>query len=104
MGFTATRWMSTQKKHRFRRCSLCVVDCDLYEAAREVLAFVGPLLNEKSFVIFDDWNCYNADPEKGERRAFAEVLQQNPAIKASSHGQFGSNCHVFFLEKALATP
>jgi O-methyltransferase len=90
---------NTKKEYQFRKCSILVIDCDLYEATREVLTFVGSLLNEQAFIIFDDWNCYNADPEKGERKAFAEFLQQNPTIKATPHKQFGSNCQVFFLEK-----
>lgn len=90
---------NTKKQHQFRKCSVCVVDCDLYEAARDVLNFVGPMLNDKSFLIFDDWNCNNADMEQGERKAFADFLVKNPNIKAVSYGQFGHNCQVFFLDK-----
>jgi O-methyltransferase len=92
----------TKKQYQIRNCSICVIDCDLYEAARDSLNFVGPLLSNKSFVIFDDWNCNNADSEKGERKAFAEFLENNPSIKSEPYGQFGYNCQVFFLEKITA--
>lgn len=92
----------TKKQYQLRNCSICVVDCDLYEAARDTLNFVGPLLSNKSFLIFDDWNCNKADSEKGERKAFAEFLENNPNIKSEPYGQFGYNCQVFFLEKISA--
>jgi hypothetical protein len=63
------------------------------------LNFIIPLLNETCFLIFDDWNCYGANDDKGERKAFAEFLKENPNIKAESYGQFGSNCEVFLLQK-----
>ena len=85
-------------RHQMRKCSICVVDCDLYEATRDALNFVGPIFNEKAFVVFDDWNCYDADPDKGERKAFAEFLAKNPAFKATPAKQFGWNCQVFLLE------
>lgn len=92
----------TKQHYELRSCSICVVDCDLYEAARDTLKFVGPLLSNNSFLIFDDWNCNKADSEKGERKAFAEFLENNPNIKSEPCGQFGYNCQVFFLEKVSA--
>lgn len=93
----------TKQQYELGSCSICVVDCDLYEAARDVLNFVGPLLSNKSFVIFDDWNCNKANPELGERKAFAEFLENNSNIKSEPYGQFGYNCQVFFLEKTSAS-
>ena len=89
----------TKRKNNLHKCSLCVIDCDLYESARYALNFVSPLLHEKAFIIFDDWNCYNADPDKGERKAFSEFLSENPGMKATPYKQFGTNCQVFFIEK-----
>lgn len=90
---------NTKKEHRFRECAVCVIDCDLYESTRDVLNFVGPLLGEKAFIVFDDWNCYKADPERGERKAFSEFLERNPAIRVTSQEIFGANCQVFLIEK-----
>jgi Macrocin-O-methyltransferase (TylF) len=90
---------NTKKEHRFRECAVCVIDCDLYEATRDVLNFVGPLLGEKAFIVFDDWNCYQADPERGERKAFSEFLERNPVIRTTSQEMFGANCQVFLIEK-----
>ena len=92
----------TKKQHSFRKCSICVVDSDLYESAKDVLSFVAPLLNDKSFIIFDDWNCNQSDDTQGERKAFAEFLERNPNIKSEPYGQFGNNCQAFLLEKQVS--
>lgn len=89
----------TKKQHDFRKCAICVIDCDLYEAASDVLNFITPMLNNPCLLIFDDWNCYDADNEKGERKAFAEFLEKNPNIKALDFGKFGHNCQVFIIEQ-----
>ncbi len=79
-------------------CSVCVVDCDLYESTRQVLDFVEPSLGRCSYMIFDDWNCYDGDPERGERKAFAEFVEKYD-IEATPLALYGGNCQLFFLEK-----
>jgi O-methyltransferase len=81
-----------------RRCSVCVVDCDLYASARLVLDFVEPLLADGSIVVFDDWNVYQRDPNKGERRAFAELLQRRPDISAEPLMEIGGHGQGFILK------
>jgi O-methyltransferase len=81
-----------------RRCSICVVDCDLYESARVVLDFVEPLLVNGSIVLFDDWNVYQRDPNKGERRAFAELLQRRQDIGAEPLMEIGGHGQGFILK------
>jgi O-methyltransferase len=53
------------------------VDCDLYESSRTVLRFMTPLLQEGSILLFDDWFCFNASPQRGERRAVTEWLAED---------------------------
>ena len=31
-------------------------------------------------MLFDDWNCFLGDPEKGERRAWREFCEVNPEL------------------------
>jgi O-methyltransferase len=74
------------------------VDCDLYASARLVLDFVEPLLADGSIVLFDDWNVYQRDPNKGERRAFAELLQRRPDISAEPLMEIGGHGQGFILK------
>ena len=57
------------------------VDCDLYASTVPVLEFVRPLLGRGSAIIFDDWNAFYADEERGERRAFAEFRARYPSLR-----------------------
>jgi O-methyltransferase len=32
-------------------------------------------------IVFDDWFCFYGDPDRGERRAWAEFCQANPDLR-----------------------
>jgi O-methyltransferase len=87
----------TRRKYAMRECSLCVIDCDLYESTRLALDFVGPHIRRKTVVLFDDWNSFGASPEKGERRAFAEFLGRNPHLSAEPFTEFGGHGAGFLV-------
>ena len=57
-----------------KRAAIVWVDCDLYESTVPVLDFITDYLQEGTVVIFDDWFCYRADPNRGEQRAWREWL------------------------------
>lgn len=51
---------------------LAYIDCDYYESTVPVLQFLHNKLDHGAILAFDDWNCYYGDPERGEKKAFAE--------------------------------
>jgi len=54
----------------------CVyIDCDYYSSTVEVLSFLTPLLSHGMIIAFDDWDCYFADNQRGQRKAFFEWTQ-----------------------------
>ncbi len=57
------------------------IDCDLYRSTIPVLEFIVPFLQKGTVIVFDDWNCYHADPERGERRAWAEFILAHPTLR-----------------------
>lgn len=77
----------TQQKLLPTKAAVIYVDCDLYESTVPVLRFVKDFLQEGTIVVFDDWNCFNADPERGERRAFSEFLRGNPHLRFEEFAQ-----------------
>jgi hypothetical protein len=97
--FDKTLTRESGKKLGHRRCSLVVVDCDLYESTRLVLEYIEPFVADQTIILFDDWNSYNADPEKGERRAFGEFLARNTSFRAESFTEFGGHGEGFILRK-----
>lgn len=52
--------------------ALAYIDVDYYSSTVDVLGFLNGKLRHGSIVAFDDWNCYYADPKRGQRLAFAE--------------------------------
>lgn len=62
------------------KAAVIYVDCDLYKSTVPVLKFVRPFLQVGTVIVFDDWNCYHARPDLGERRAWAEFLAANPDL------------------------
>ena len=65
-----------------RKAAVIYVDCDLYTSTVPVLEFCVPFLQRGTIVVFDDWNCFHGDPDRGERRAFREFRERH------SHLQF----------------
>lgn len=63
------------------KAAVVYVDCDLYESTVPVLRFVAHFLQPGTVIVFDDWNCFLADPARGERRAFAEFRAANPSFR-----------------------
>jgi len=63
------------------KAAVIYIDCDLYHSTVPVLEFSRHFLQEGTVVVFDDWNCFRANPDKGERRAWAEFLAKYPQLR-----------------------
>lgn len=70
-----------QKKLLPNKAAVIYIDCDLYKSTVPVLEFIRAFLQKGTIIVFDDWNCFHADPNRGERRAFREFLQKHPSLK-----------------------
>jgi O-methyltransferase len=67
--FSKTKDMLTKD---LKKIAILNIDSDLYESARDALAISEPYLSVGSVLLMDDYNAFNADDLKGERRAFRE--------------------------------
>jgi hypothetical protein len=65
-----------------KRAAIVWVDCDLYQSTIPVLDFITDYLQNGTVLIFDDWFCYRADPNRGEQRAWREWLAAHPDYTA----------------------
>lgn len=64
-----------------RKAAVIYVDCDLYASTVPVLSFIRPFFQRGTVLVFDDWNCFCADPDRGERRAWREFLEANQDLQ-----------------------
>jgi O-methyltransferase len=79
-------------QHRLERAAIVLIDCDLYESTRQVLEFLEPLLDRGTILIFDDWNAFDGDDRRGERRALGEFLARHHEMAIEplfSYGHYG---------------
>jgi hypothetical protein len=71
------------EKLRLEKVAIAYIDCDLYESAVPVLRFLTNLLVDGAVLIFDDWDCFRANPSLGVRRAFSEWRAANRSLTFS---------------------
>ena len=63
------------------KAAVVYIDCDLYKSTVPVLTFIRDFLQIGTIIVFDDWNCYHARPDLGERRAWAEFREAHPDLE-----------------------
>ncbi len=75
------------QKNNIKKASLIMIDCDIYQGAKEALEFCAQLIVDKSIIVFDDWNPL-AKQNKGEKRAFDEFLESHPQFRVEEFGEY----------------
>ena len=53
------------------------IDGDIYQSAVDALNIVEARIQIGTVILFDDYNCYNANKNAGERRAFSEFREKS---------------------------
>jgi O-methyltransferase len=71
-----------------RKFSVVWIDCDLYESTAPVLEWLTDKLIDGAVVCFDDWFTFSGKPDKGEQKATAEWLANNPGISLMPYRDF----------------
>jgi len=84
---------------KLKKAAFIYVDCDLYESTVPVLKFILPLLQTGTVIAFDDFYCFNGDPDCGEQLALREFLKQNPEVEVVDYTTFGWHGKSFIIKK-----
>lgn len=63
---------AAREKCGIRRAAVVHLDCDLQSSTAEALAFIEGMVDEGTVLIFDNWACFDASDEHGQRRAFRD--------------------------------
>lgn len=82
-----------------KRAAVVWIDCDLYASTVPVLDFVTDYLGTGSFIVFDDWFSFGADPSAGEMRATIEWQRRNPNITLVEYHKFHSAGISFLVQR-----
>jgi O-methyltransferase len=101
--FAETLTPELRVQHRLERAAIVLIDCDLYESTQQVLAFLEPLLGRGTILIFDDWNAFDADDRRGQRRALREFLARHDEMSLEALFSYGHYGQVFRVDKPPRT-
>ncbi|MGJ5178163.1 TylF/MycF/NovP-related O-methyltransferase [Bradyrhizobium oligotrophicum] len=68
------------------RLALIHFDGDLYSSTMDALVpcFERGFISKGAVICFDDWNCNEADPEAGERKAWADLVSRFDIVASHS--------------------
>jgi hypothetical protein len=91
--FSKQLFESLRQSENFLPCSICVIDCDLYESTIEVLNFIKNNLVPGSILLFDEYTV--SDDIQGEKKAFLEFEKNNPGFQKERLFDFGKHGVAF---------
>jgi O-methyltransferase len=97
--FRDTLTAGTRTELAIGKASLIMVDCDIYTASREVLAFCEPHIHERAILVFDDWGIDGKTKTIGQREAFAEFLADHPSLRAQPLPAYIPQARVFMVSR-----
>ena len=77
------------------------IDSDLYMSACDALEIVKPKLQQGTILMMDDWNCFRADNNQGERRALREFLEKNSYIETEKYFSYSFAGQAFIVHMKI---
>jgi O-methyltransferase len=89
--------IQTKEDHKMDKIAVALVDCDLHSSTVEVLDFMKDMIIDKTIIIFDDYDTYDANDDLGQRRAFKDFLKENKNITYEEWFTYGAYGHVFII-------
>ena len=75
------------------------IDVDLYSSAITVLEFIKTFLVSGTVILFDDWYCFSAGKQMGERKALNEFLKKYPEIELEEWKNYSTYGKSFLVKK-----
>jgi hypothetical protein len=98
--FSDTLTPHTCEAHGIRKASVIMIDCDLYSSAKQALDFCAGLIEDEALVIFDEFNPRGLEGKHaGERRAFAEFLDNYRVFDAQPFGKYKPRSQAFLVTR-----
>lgn len=91
---------AAKKQYEMDKISVALIDCDLYSSTAEVLEFIKDMMIDKTILLFDDWNCFNKNDDKGQRKAFRDFLEENKQFSVEEFISFGYYGQTFIVNKS----
>lgn len=88
-----------KKELKLVNAAIVWIDCDLYESTVPVLEFITDIIDNSTFVVFDDWFSFGGNPNMGEIKAFNEFVKKHPDIEFIEYDRFHTAGKIFLINK-----
>lgn len=95
--FNKSLTKNTKSHYKIAEAAIALIDCDIYASTVDVLNFLSDILINNTILIFDDWDCFEKDDNRGQRRAFREFLDRNQGYRAEPLGSYGNYGKLFII-------
>jgi O-methyltransferase len=97
--FSQTLNPQTRADLKLGKASLIMIDCDIYSASKEALAFCEPHISEHAVIMFDDWGAALKNGTIGQKEAFEEFVEAHPNMRAEPLSAYSENSRVFLVRR-----
>jgi hypothetical protein len=75
------------------------IDSDIEAACALALDYLKDRLVENSIILFDDYNAFSGDNNRGERAAVRKFLARNPEVELEFFRYYGIHGASFFFRR-----
>lgn len=84
--------------------AVILFDMDLYAPTRAALYWARQIIQQGTFLIFDEFFSFSGDSKRGESRAVQEFLLEFPEISLRDFANYGSGGKVFVVDLIKQVP
>ena len=81
------------------KARVVMIDCDLKESTKLALEFIRPAIQEGTIILFDDYNFFKGNKDKGEFGAFSAFQKKYPKILFRRIFDYGYSSRAFIAYK-----
>ncbi len=81
-----------------KKAAVILFDMDLYGPTKSALVWVANLIQQGTFLVFDEYFSFGADQNKGEARALNEFLALHPEFVIRDFASYGAGGKIFVVD------
>ena len=81
-----------------RKAAVILFDMDLYGPTKSALTWATNLIQQGTFLIFDEFFSFGGDQDKGEARAVNEFVTENSNLILRDFGTYGVGGKIFVVD------
>jgi hypothetical protein len=81
-----------------RKAAVILFDMDLYGPTKSALTWATNLIQQGTFLMFDEYFSFGGDQQKGESRALNEFMIENPNFMLRDFASYGVGGKIFVVD------